>query len=80
MLTIRSPRGAPTLEELQTRYGLSSEEIDASFGVVQLDPNDNLYTILVEGAAAGKVRPDQEWDVEGPFSNPKIEPFGPPES
>jgi hypothetical protein len=80
MLTIRSPHTAPTIEQLKAKYGLTSEEIDASFGVVHLDPNDTLYTILVDGAAAGKVRPDQEWGVEGPYANPKIEPFGPPKS
>jgi hypothetical protein len=79
MLTIRSPGGAPSLEEVKKRYALSSDEIDERFGVVLTDPNDHLYTILVARGAAPKVRPDQDWQVEGPFSNPRIEPFGPPE-
>jgi hypothetical protein len=44
--------------------------------VVNIDPNEDLFTVLVdeqtaeraEGKAAG-----------GPYANPPIEPFGPPE-
>lgn len=71
---------APTVEELKERFGLNDEEIDASFGVVEIDPETHTYTILVDAAAAEKVRAGGSISkVEGPFSNPRIEPFGPPE-
>lgn len=76
MITIDSAAGAPSLEEVKTRYGLSAEEIDDSFGVVEIAPGK--YTILVDPKAAPKIAPGQDWKTEGPFSNPRIEPMWPP--
>lgn len=78
MMTIRAPEGAPSLEQVRARYGLGPEEIDESFGVVEVDPEDHTYTILVEESAASKVTPGSDWNTEGPFSNPVIEPMWPP--
>jgi CO/xanthine dehydrogenase Mo-binding subunit len=58
------------------RLGVPAEELDSEFGVVPIDPDNHLYTVMVDeqtGAAAAE-RPD----VDGPYSNPRIEPFGPP--
>jgi hypothetical protein len=80
MVSFEVAGAAPTVEELKERFGLSDEEIDASFGVVEIDPQTHTYTILVEESAAEKVQPGGSiGKVEGPFSNPRIEPFGPPE-
>jgi hypothetical protein len=79
MMTIRAPQGPPTVPEIVSRYGLQPGEIDADFGVVLIDPADHAYTILVEPSAAGKIQPGGDWETSGPFSNPKIEPFGPPQ-
>jgi hypothetical protein len=57
--------------------GLTSEEVDPGFGVVNISPAEHLYTILVEEAAAARVGDADQ--VEGVFSNPRIEPYGPPE-
>lgn len=78
MMTLRSPGAAPSVEEVKRRYGLQDDEIDPQFGVVETDPADHLYTILVEDSAASKVS-GQGWETAGPYSNPRIEPFGPPE-
>ena len=78
MLTIRATGKRPTLELLRTRYGLTEDEIDSSFGIVEIDPEERLFTILVTESAATKVQGGSELDVEGPYSNPHIEPFGPP--
>jgi hypothetical protein len=78
MMTIRVPSGAPSLDEVKQRYGLESGEIDESFGVVEIDPETHSYTILVEASAASKVQPGGDWEAEGPFSNPTIEPMWPP--
>jgi len=79
MLTIRAPEGAPTVPEIVSRYGLQPGEIDEQFGVIGIDPKDHAYTILVEPSAAQKIQPDKKWEISGPFSNPKIEPFWPPQ-
>ena len=74
MLTLKlSPKEA-TLSKVSKQLNLSSEEIDAEFGIVNIDPKRNLYAVLVEEEAARRV--GRAPGVEGPFSNPKIEPFG----
>ena len=76
MMTVELDPEAATVAKAAERLGVAQEQIDAEFGVVNIDPEQNLYTVLVdEQAAAGASdRPG----VEGPFSNPRIEPFGPP--
>lgn len=77
MLTLtRDPSGA-SLEAVKEELGLAEGEIDTDFGLVEIDPDAHRYAILVEEAAASRVggRPG----VEGPFANPPIEPFGPPQ-
>jgi hypothetical protein len=74
MMTIHAAGGTPDLQEITKKYGLAPSEIDAQFGVVPLGNDD--YTILVESTAAHKITPDTDWETEGPYSNPKIEPFG----
>lgn len=80
MVTFQVEGPAPTIDELQQRYSLTDAEIDRTFGVVEVDPADGTHTILVEESAVEKVQPEGPiTKVEGPFSNPPIEPFGPPE-
>jgi hypothetical protein len=80
MVNIRATGPAPTLADLRCKYDLSEDEVDETFGVVEVDPSEHVYTVLVEESAAAKITGNEEWAVEGPFSNPRIEPFGPPES
>ncbi len=62
----------PSLEQVAKKYGFKTDDIDQDFGVVEIDPQDNLYSILVEEDA---VAPKAAKDIKGPFSNPRIEPF-----
>lgn len=80
MVTIQAAGSAPSIEEVKTRYGLTPDELDESFGVVEIDPTEHLYTILVDESAASKVKSTGDWSTRGPYSNPRIEPFGPPRS
>lgn len=80
MMTVQWPGKAPTIDEIQQRFSLSDEEISKSFGVVEVDPNEHIYTFLVNENSVSKIlQSGAEVKVEGPFSNPRIEPFGPPE-
>jgi hypothetical protein len=76
MNVTRAPSDA-SLDAVKRDLGLTDEEIDDEFGVVSIDPAGNRYAILVEEAAAERV--GDQAGVEGPFSNPRIEPFGPPD-
>jgi len=80
MMTIQSSGKAPTVQSVKERYGLTDDEIDPQFGVVAVDPDAELYTVLVEDQAAPKLGSQADWSVKGPYSNPRIEPFGPPEA
>jgi len=77
MLTLQLRPGEATLSSVCRKLNLRSEDVDHEFGVVNIDPQKNLYAILVEPAAAQKA--SAEPGVAGPFSNPRIETFGPPE-
>ncbi len=75
MLTLRLHPAEATLPKICKKLNLSAEEVDSDFGVVNIDPKKDLYTILVEEEAASRISGSP--GVEGPFSNPKIEPLGP---
>lgn len=63
----------PTIEQVAKKFGFKKKDLDEDFGVVEIDPQNNLYSILIEETA---VVPKDEKNIEGPFSNPRIEPFG----
>jgi hypothetical protein len=77
MVTVRLPPEQATLEEVRRRLGLAPEEVDPAFGVVNISPAEHLYTILVDEEAAARVAGADP--VQGVYSDPRIEPFGPPE-
>ena len=68
------------MDAVMERFGLQADEVDRDFGVIETDPAEHLYTILIEESAASKVSDGDDWEISGPYSNPRIEPFGPPES
>ena len=76
MVTI-SAAETPTIDEVADRYGLAQGEIDLDFGVIEVA--DGLFTILVEENVAERIAGQSDWDASGPYSNPRIAPFGPPE-
>ena len=77
LVTLRLDPEQATLEEVRRLLGLAADEVDPVFGVVNISPAEHLYTILVDEAAASRVTDDEL--VEGVYSNPSIEPLGPPE-
>jgi hypothetical protein len=78
MVTLRLDPAEANLAAVSRKLHLSNDEIDPHFGVVCISPGENLYTILVEESASKKLQGNEE--MKGPYSNPKIEPFGPPKS
>lgn len=76
LMTVELP-GAASLHAAAERLGVAPGDLDPDFGVIPIDPEQHLYSVMVEerASAAAAERPG----TAGPFSNPKIEPFGPPE-
>lgn len=78
LMTVQSKDGPPTLEAAARQLGVEVEAVDTTFGVVLVDPKRGLYSVQVDAAqlppeaAAGEA-------YRGPFSNPYIESFGPPQ-
>lgn len=76
MVTLKLDPKKATLQNIVEQLQIPAADIDPDFGVVNIDPQANLYAILVEEESARKL--SGTTDVSGPFSNPRIEPFGPP--
>jgi hypothetical protein len=76
MMTVElDPAGAST-EQAAKRLGVPKEKLDGDFGVVNIDPEKHLYAVLLDEDVAAGVSATE--GVSGPYSNPPIEPFGPP--
>lgn len=81
LMNIKWEGAPPSLDALMERYGLDPDDLDGEFGVVEIDPDDQLYAIRVDRDAAEKLSDEfgGSDDVEGPFSDPPIAPFDLPE-
>ena len=77
MVTLHLKPSGTDIASVRAKYSLGAYDLDASFGVVCVSPEQQLYAILVSEEAAARIEHSQ--GVGGVFSNPKIEPFGPPE-
>lgn len=76
LLTITVSPGE-SLDEVAARLGIETDQIDQTFGLIEIDPDQHLAAIRVTPAAAAAIQGTPE--VCGPFSDPQIAPFGPPE-
>lgn len=79
LLTVRSNDGPPTLESAARQLGVSVDAVDVEFGVVAIDPKQGLYSVQID-AAQLPPEPSPELPYRGPYSTPRIEHFGPPET
>ena len=78
MYTIEWPQGQPSLADAAHALHVQESDLDPSFGVVLIDPKSNAYTVLCRPqACAAMAKPEP--GVKGPFANPGIGTFGPPE-
>lgn len=68
--------GPKTIEAAAKSLSISKAQIDKGYGVVEVDAALSLFAVLVSGSLKTNGR-DQKGNFGGPFSNPRIEPFGP---
>jgi len=77
MLTITLDPKKASPANVCAALNLRPGELDPHFGVVNIDPSRNLYAILVTEEAGQRM--NGQPGVHGPFANPEIQTFGPPE-
>lgn len=74
LMTIKwNEKEPPTLEEVAAKMNAEVADLDAEYGVINVDPADKLYSFMIEEDKVAKAKGDH--DIEGPYSNPRIEPF-----
>jgi hypothetical protein len=75
LMTVKGTTQPPSFQEAAKQLGVEEADLDSSFGVVPIDPEQGIYAV--------QVRPDKlaastgHEPYRGPWSNPRIEPFGP---
>ncbi len=73
LMIVRGDTGPPSLAEAARQLNATTDAIDATFGVVPIDPAKGLYSVRVDAARfAGHSDPQQ-----GPFADPPIGPLKP---
>lgn len=78
MLTVTgTPDQEMSLAGVAEQLKLPVEAFDAGFGVVALRPDKPVYAVRVDSALLPAQLP-ADCEVSGPYSDPKIAPFGPP--
>ena len=77
LMTVIEMHGKPTLAEAAKDLGVATEDLDAAFGVVPVDPERGIYAVLVQAGRAPKQTQESGRDFRGPWSDPAIMPFGP---
>jgi hypothetical protein len=64
----------PGIQDLEQQFDLKKEDLDPEFGIVLIDLEKSLYSILVNQDIVARLS-GYEGDLRGPYSNPKIEPM-----
>ena len=78
LMTVVGRGKPPSIAAAAEQLGVSAEDVDAGYGVVPVDPENDLYAVMVRADRLPPADPAAE-RYRGPFSNPKIEPLRPPE-
>lgn len=85
MFQLRKQGTPPSLDEVCSSYDLRPSDVDPDYGVVQTDTREGLYVVLVDETAQARLETAlqrlglRDDPAVGVFSNPRIEPCGPPQ-
>lgn len=78
MLTVELSLANATLAAARELLDLAPDEVDEEFGLVPVNPVKGTYAILVTATAGSRAHGVS--GAAGPYANPRIEPFGPPQA
>ncbi len=76
LMTVQGHEGAPSLAAAAEQLGVQAGDLDPSYGVVMVDPSRGLYSVLVRADRLPESS-GESGEFRGPYSNPRIVPFGP---
>ena len=76
LFTLELTPAEASVESVCELLKLAPGELDQDFGVVPIDPEKSLYSILVDENAIGRLE-QPPVAVQGPYSNPRIATLGP---
>ena len=74
LMLVKGTPGAPSLADSASVLGVAVADLDSVFGVVTINPDRQLYSVRVDA----RKLPEGGDPEDGPFSDPRIEPMGPP--
>lgn len=77
LMTVAIPDPKPGIERAAEALGVPSDAVDRVFGVVSIDPAQDLYAVQVRASALPAAKRSGREPYRGPFANPRIEAFGP---
>lgn len=82
LMTVHGSDGAPSMAQAASELGVSVADIDDKFGIVPINPAEGLYAVQVkESSIDTRATGDADRsNYRGPYSNPRIAPFGPVQS
>ncbi len=82
LMTVHGSEGAPSIAQAASELGVSVADIDEKFGIVPINPDEGLYAVQVtESSINTRTAGDADGsNYRGPYSNPRIAPFGPVQS
>ena len=74
LMTATLEKGKASLADAAAALGVTLDDLDATFGLVPIDPDRELYAVKVRRDALPKGEAGKGY--RGPYSNPKISSFG----
>ncbi len=78
MMTIAGWHEPPSIERVSADLSVPLCAFDTQFGVILVDPKRDIYAVRVDLDQMPETI-QSEFIVSGPFSDPKIAPFGSPQ-
>lgn len=67
----------PTPDSVAGYLGLAVSDLQESYGVVPVGATGRLFSVMVAKDKFDRMSDEAKRNIEGPFANPKIAPFGP---
>jgi hypothetical protein len=80
LMTVHGSDGAPSIAQAASELGVSVADIDEKFGIVPINPDEGLYAVQVTESSIDSRTAADGSNYRGPYSNPRIAPFGPVQS